>query len=84
MKQQDNKNIEQNLRDAGVDSATIKKFLCLEKQGKSAEQLRILAKYRETLLNIYHEDQKKIDCLDFLIFNIRQRRTSENQKVKEN
>lgn len=80
MKPQDKGNIEQNLRDAGVDSETIKKFLCLEEQSKTTEQLKILAKYRETLLNIYHEDQKKIDCLDFLIFNIRQRKVAENQK----
>lgn len=83
MKPQDKDNIEQNLRDAGVDPEAIKKFLCLEEQSKTAEQLKILAKYRETLLNIYHEDQKKIDCLDFLIFNIRQRKEAENQKMKE-
>lgn len=84
MKQQDKDNIEQNLRDAGMDLATIKKFLCLEEQSKTAEQLKILAKYRETLLNIYHEDQKKIDCLDFLIFNIQQRKEAKNLKKKAN
>lgn len=83
MMQQNKKNIEQNLKDAGVDADTIKKFLHLEEQQKTAEQLRLLANYREVLLDIYHKDQKKIDCLDFLIFNIRQRKETEIQKTKE-
>lgn len=57
-----------------MDKNTIKQFMCLEEQHKMTEQLRILAKHREKLLNIYHEYQRKLDCLDFLIFNIRQKK----------
>lgn len=70
--------IEQNLKDAGIDTDTIKRFLKLEEQHKTTEQLRILMNHRKNLLDIYHEDQKKIDYLDFLIFNIQQQKKTEN------
>lgn len=79
---QSKENIKQNLTDAGFDPDTITKFLCLEEQHKTTEQLRILAEHRQNLLNIYHEDQRKIDCLDYLIFNIHQRNETDNQETK--
>lgn len=61
-----------NLADAGCDDETIGVFLQLE--GKVNRQLRILAEHRKNLLQAYHEDQRKIDCLDFLIFNLKQKK----------
>ncbi len=46
------RSIEQNLIDAGVDADVIKKFLCLEEQHNTAEQLKILSEHYETLLTI--------------------------------
>lgn len=76
--------IEQNLRDAGVDKATIKTFMSLEELRKTEEQLSILSKHRKNLLDIYHEDQRKIDCLDFLIFCIRQRNETNCDQSEDN
>jgi len=74
--------LSQNLKDAGIDTGAIKKFLSLEEANRTAEQLKLLAKHREILLKTYHEDQKKIDCLDFLIFNLRQRKETESKEMK--
>lgn len=60
-----------NLEDAGCSNHLIKEFLKLDADGKIKEQLRLLIKHREDLLNTIHENQKRIDCLDFLIFNIK-------------
>ena len=38
--------------------------------GKNTELLRELAVYRRQLLEKLHIDQKQIDCLDYLIFQI--------------
>lgn len=57
----------QNLKDAGCNSETIEKFFCLQ----GPEQLKLLAQHRIKLLDSLHKYQKMIDCLDYLIFNLR-------------
>lgn len=64
-------NVVRNLEDAGCSNHLITEFLRLDADGKIKEQLRLLIKHREDLLNAIHENQKRIDCLDFLIFNIK-------------
>lgn len=64
--------LEQNLIDAGCTQAVIDEFLLTCGQGRIKDALRLLAKHRAELLENLHETQKKIDCLDFLIFNLKQ------------
>lgn len=64
-------NVVRNLEDAGCTATLIKEFLKLDADGKIIEQIHLLRKHREELLNTIHENQKRIDCLDFLIFNIK-------------
>lgn len=64
--------LEQNLIDSGCTQTIIDEFLSLYRQGKLKDALRLLAKHRAELLENLHETQKKIDCLDFLIFNLKQ------------
>lgn len=59
-----------NLKDAGCDEATIQKYLQLQQEGKRQEQLRLLALYRASLLDRLHVDQNRIDCLDYLLYNM--------------
>ena len=60
--------IVQNLRDAGCDEDIISKFLeCVEK-GKKPESLRLLKRQRSELLDAVHKEQRKIDCLDYLVY----------------
>lgn len=62
-----------NLKDAGCDTLTVEKFLQLKEARKTKEQLRLLSCHRNSLLQKVHENQKKIDCLDFLIFSMKQK-----------
>lgn len=67
------KEILQNLKDTNCDTDLIFKFFSLEKNGKIKEQLKLLSGHRKNLLFELHKNQKYIDCLDYLIFNIEQK-----------
>jgi len=66
----------QNLRDAGCDEKIIADFLKYWESGKDPEGLRLLRKQRSHLLDLVHEEQKKIDCLDYLVYQIQMQKTS--------
>lgn len=60
----ENNRYRQNLIDAGCDEKTIERFFdCVTME----EQLRILGVQRKQLLDNYHNDAKKLDCLDYLV-----------------
>lgn len=63
----------QNLEGAGCDDETTQKCMtfALEKM------LPILVIHRKKLLNAVHSGQKKIDCLDYLIYKIQKETRSE-------
>lgn len=67
----------QNLKDAGCDKEVIDKFFKLTDSNQTDTALKLLTKHKSQLLDNLHKSQKQIDCLDFLIFNIKQ----ENQKL---
>ncbi len=60
----------QNLKDAGCNEDTIDRFMECMKNGASKEQLRILSQHRRELLDKIHIEQKRIDCLDYLVYQI--------------
>lgn len=68
-----NEDILQNLKDAGCSSEVIAAFFELGKDNKTLDQIKLLSLYRNDLVNQLRTNQRKIDCLDFLIFNIRQK-----------
>lgn len=68
-----NEDILQNLKDAGCNSELITAFFELDKNSKTLDQIKLLSLYRNDLVNQLRTNQRKIDCLDFLIFNIRQK-----------
>lgn len=59
-----------NLKAAGFDETLIQKFLACRKAGKTMEQLRLLAQKREGLLDRVHREEKQINCLDYLVYQI--------------
>ena len=61
-----------NLADAGCDNEQIEQFMDFLKYGRKEAGLSLLAKHRRFLLDCYHAEQKKIDCLDYLIYQINQ------------
>lgn len=67
-----------NLEDAGCSDATIERFMACSGEGECARQLKILCRYRCQLLEQVHQEQKKLECLDDLIYTIKK-----HQKEKE-
>lgn len=62
--------IVQNLKDAGCSRQMIEDFmLCFDKNQKE-KQLALLTVQRQDLLNRVHIEEKKISCLDYLIYQI--------------
>jgi len=67
--------LRQNLLDAGCGLVTVQQCIELASRQKSAELLRILAAHRQKLLELLHQNEQQIDCLDYLIYQI------EKQKI---
>lgn len=65
--------IYQNLMDAGCDEATAERCMSLVRKGSYSQMLPILSRYRTSLLDKIHDGQKQIDCLDYLIYKIREK-----------
>lgn len=55
-------------KDAGCDEALEKQLIVLKQTGQTDEFLRLLAKHKTSLLADLHTSQKRIDCLDFLVY----------------
>lgn len=69
-----NQAVLQNLEDAGCDLKTVKEFLMLDGEGKTGEQLRLLERHRQQLLERVHREEKKIDCLDYLVYQLNKKK----------
>lgn len=71
-----NENVLQNLKDAGCGRELIAQYGQLAEQSISerairSQQTQLLRGYRKNLLAQLHEDQRKIDCLDHLLYQLR-------------
>ena len=62
--------IRRNLSDAGCSTSQIVQFLELEEQRKRQEQYQLLSRQRALLLEELHQDQYRIDCLDYMVFTM--------------
>ena len=62
--------LRENLKDAGCDQDMIGRCEVLAQGEKKAELMRALSLHRKALLNAVHENQRRIDCLDYLIYQI--------------
>lgn len=59
-----------NLTDAGFPESEIAIIISLLEDGRETAVHRILAQQRTVLLNTVHENQKRIDCLDYLVYDM--------------
>lgn len=73
----------QNLKDAGCDEEMIKKIVGCIEEGKENEKLKLLSRQRCTLLDKTHEEQKKLDCLDYLIYMMKNTKEKNDKKNNE-
>lgn len=66
-------NILQNLKDAGCTPEFVKAFMELVEEGRRDAQLKMLFDHRQRLLDRIHENQRRLDCLDYLKYQIQQK-----------
>lgn len=71
--------IARNLRDAGCDRRSIEAFLKELQTGQEEAGFKRLAAHRKTLLERLHQEQKRIDCLDYLVYQLKK-----NPKTQRN
>ena len=62
--------LRENLKDAGCDLDTICRCEVLAQGEKKGELMRVLSLHRRALLDTVHENERRIDCLDYLIYQI--------------
>lgn len=60
----------ENLKDAGCNEACVNRFLALERDGKTEEIFALLAQQRDRLLEKVHREEKRIYCLDYLVYRL--------------
>ena len=60
------------LTDAGCSAEQIAAFLEWEQAGDRCRQYKFLARHRACLLDQLHQDAARLDCLDHLVFIMRQ------------
>jgi len=63
--------ITQNLRDAGCPEDFIRRFLAALTNGTPAEQERLLDQERRCILDKVHDEQKRLDCFDYLRYALK-------------
>ena len=59
-----------NLQVAGFEKDEIELYLSWWKKGDMEKQLALLSEKREVLLKRVHEEEKRIFCLDYLVYQI--------------
>ncbi len=77
MKEAEEKNmLRRNLTDGGCNEQTVERFLKFHLEGKRREELRLLNLQRAALLDALHGEQSRIECLDYLIYSIKNQSNS--------
>lgn len=64
----------QNLKDAGCSREIISSFMEDIREDRTEEGMKLLTVHRRRLLDELHKEQKKIDCLDYLIYKMKKQK----------
>lgn len=67
---EDKRAVIQNLMDAGCDATLTDQFVSLVEQGREDAALALLAKHRKNLLERCHRAERKINSLDYLVYQM--------------
>ena len=60
----------QALRDAGCNETAAKAFMQLYAEGQTAKAQKLLSRHRKELLDGIHAEERKIRCLDYLVYEM--------------
>lgn len=61
----------QNLKDAGCTKEMTQQIIMKLEKNDFEELSKLLEQHRSCLLNLIHDKEKQIDCLDFLVYQIK-------------
>ena len=64
----------QNLYDAGCTDEMVEKFMALQDSEDEEQQIRLLSGHRKHLLEKLHREEKRIDCLDYLLYQMQNKK----------
>ena len=64
-----------NLEAAGFEADGIEEYLACWRMGDIKEQLTLLSRQRAVILDRLHREEKQIDCLDYLVYQIGKRQS---------
>lgn len=64
----------QNLKDAGCTDEMVEKFMALQDSEDEEQQIRLLSGHRKHLLEKLHREEKRIDCLDYLLYQMQNKK----------
>ena len=67
----------QNLADAGCGAEVVRQCMALVQKQNQAELMRVLSHHRQTLLDTVHQNEKRIDCLDYLVYTLKKQNKSQ-------
>ncbi len=70
MNANDENAIVQNLIDAGCGQELIAEFMDDLRKDNISKDLKLLEAHRRILLDNLHKEQKRIDCLDYLVYKM--------------
>lgn len=73
----ENNSLYQNLLDAGLNAEKAEQYENLAKSGEWNKLLSELSKQKKNLLSSLHKNEKQIDCLDFLVYEINKKHKGE-------
>lgn len=61
----------QNLKDAGCTKEMTQQIIMKLEKNDFEELTKLLEQHRSCLLNLIHDKEKQIDCLDYLVYQIK-------------
>ena len=64
----------QNLKDAGCTDEMVEKFMALQDSDDEEQQIQLLSGHRKHLLEKLHREEKRIDCLDYLLYQMQNKK----------
>ena len=65
----------QNQKDAGCTDEMVEKFMALQDSDDEEQQIQLLSGHRKHLLEKLHREEKQIDCLDYLLYQMQKNKT---------
>lgn len=66
--------LRQSLVDAGCGPEAVRQCVALARGGRTTELVDVLSGYRRRLLDAVHQNERRIDCLDYLVCMIERQR----------